>query len=112
AAMKLVSSLVRLNKADSVRQALAGVGVHGPGVAAMNDYAPQKHETTVWLGREYSLGFSAKLLIEVVVQDDEVDTVVDAIIKAARTGREGDGHVTVFPIEHRYNIHSGRRDVW
>jgi nitrogen regulatory protein P-II 1 len=85
--------------------------VDGVSVVEVHDHAPQKHERTVWLGHEYSLGFSVKIRLDIVVHDDQVDEVVGAIIKAARTGHHGDGHVMVLPLEHRYNIRDGNRDV-
>jgi nitrogen regulatory protein P-II 1 len=63
------------------------------------------------MGHEHSVGFSLKLRIEIVVHDDDVDEVVGTIIKTARTGCEGDGHVLVVAVEHRYNIRDGHRDV-
>jgi nitrogen regulatory protein P-II 1 len=109
--MKLISSVVRFSKFDEVKQALHSVRVDSLNVTERLDHAPQKHETTVWLGREYSLGFARKMQIDIVVHDDQVDEVVGAIIKAARTGHPGDGHVLVVPLEHRYNIRNGDRDV-
>lgn len=109
--MKLISSLVRPCKLDQVKQALGTVRVYSLNVAETHDHAPQAHPTTVWLGREYSLGFSPKIQIDVVVHDDDVDEVVGAIIKTARTGTDGDGHVLVLPVDHRYNIRNGDRDL-
>lgn len=109
--MKLISSLVRPCKLDEVKQALGAVRIYGLNVAETHDHAPQAHDTTVWLGREYSLGFSMKLQIDVIVHDDDVDEVVGAIIKSAGTGTDGDGHVLVLPVDHRYNIRNGDRDV-
>jgi nitrogen regulatory protein P-II 1 len=109
--MKLISSLVRPSKLDEVKEALNGVRVYNLNVAEKHDHAPQAHGTAVWLGHEYALGFSVKLQVDVVVHDDDVDAVVGAILKTARTGKEGDGHVLVLPVDHRYNIRSGDRDV-
>ena len=109
--MKLIRSFVRPDKLDEIKQALSGIHVRGLCVAETSDYAPQPHATTVWLGREYTHDCSAKLQIEVVVHDADVDEVVDAIIRAARTRREGDGDVMVLPVDHRYNISDGHRDV-
>jgi nitrogen regulatory protein PII len=109
--MKLISSLVRPSKLDAVKQALRNVCIDSLSVIEMHDHAPQKHDCTVWLGREYSLGVSAKLQVDVVVHDDQVDEVVGVIIKAARTGQLGDGHVLVIPLDHRYSIRDGHRDV-
>jgi nitrogen regulatory protein P-II 1 len=75
------------------------------------DHSPQKHETAVWMGREYSIGSSLKMEIRLVVHDDDVDEVVGAILRSARTGREGDGHVCVTSVDHRYDICKGQREV-
>ena len=109
--MKLIRSLVRPHKLDEIQEALSAIHVHGLNVVQANDYSPQDHGTTVWLGHEYRLACSVKLQLDVVVQDDDVDNVIGAIMKVARTCREGDGHVMVLPVEHRYDISSGRRDV-
>lgn len=109
--MKQISGIVRPEKLDDVKAALGRVQVLGMTVTEVRDHRPQNHDTTVWRGHEYSLGCSVKMAIELVVHDDMVDDVIQAIIRTARTGRTGDGHVTVLPVEHRYNICNGQRDV-
>lgn len=109
--MKLISSVVRPDKVDAVRHVLDRMQVGALTVAGVYDHAPQKHETTVWLGREYSLGYAHKHELSVVVHDDVVDDVVAAIIRTARTGEPGDGHVSVIALDHRYSIRTGERDV-
>jgi nitrogen regulatory protein P-II 1 len=109
--MKLIRSLVRPCKLDDVKRALGAVDVYALNVAETHDHSPQKHESAVWRGHEYSLGFSTKVQIDVVVHDEDVDEVVAAILKNARSGKEGDGHILVLPVDHRYNIRDGVRDV-
>jgi nitrogen regulatory protein P-II 1 len=109
--MKLITGLVRPDKVDAVKAALDQVHAGGMTVAEVRDHAPQQHESTVWRGREYSLGSSLKMQITLVVHDEAVDTVVAAIIRTARTGAAGDGHVAVTAVDHRYNIRTGERDV-
>jgi nitrogen regulatory protein P-II 1 len=109
--VKLVSTIVRPDKLDCVKKTLTQVGVYGLTVWEVRDHSPQRHETTVWLGHEYNLGSSMKVEIDVVVHDDDVDNVVSEIIRTARTGQAGDGFVSVLPVEHRYNIHNGEREV-
>ena len=75
------------------------------------DHSPQNHAIAVWKGREYSLGASLKMEILVVVHDDDVDRAIDLIISGARTGLAGDGYVCVVPVEHRYDIRTGLREV-
>jgi nitrogen regulatory protein P-II 1 len=109
--MKLVNGLVRPEKLDAIKKGLGGLNVVALTVAAARDHSPQRHDTTVWMGREYNIGSSLKVEIRVVVHDDDVDDVIDVIMRSARTGAAGDGHVCVMAIEHRYNICSGQRDV-
>jgi nitrogen regulatory protein P-II 1 len=109
--MKLISSLVRPDRVDGIKEGLRRVNVFAITVAEVRDHAPQEHETAVWRGREYDIGSSHKMEIHVVVHDDDVDEVIDAIMRAARTGKVGDGHVSVMSIDHRYDIRTGQRDV-
>jgi len=109
--MKLISGLVRPDRVDQIKAALEKLHVVGMTVAEVRDHWPQNHGTTVWKGHEYKLSFSIKMAIELVVHDDDVHDVVKVIINNARTGQIGDGHVSVLPIEHRYNIRNGERDV-
>ena len=109
--MKLISGLVRPDRVDQIKAALEKLHVVGMTVAEVRDHWPQNHGTTVWKGHEYKLSFSIKMAIELVVHDDDVHDVVKVIINNARTGQMGDGHVSVLPIEHRYNIRNGERDV-
>jgi nitrogen regulatory protein P-II 1 len=109
--MKLIRSLVRPEKVDVVRRVLDGLQVCAVTVSQVHDHAPQPYERAVWMGREYSLGFSHKRELTVVVHDDAVDDVVEAIIRTARTGQEGDGDVSVVPLDHRYSIRTGERCV-
>ena len=109
--MKLISGVVRPDKLEQVKAALERIHVIGMTVTEVRDHWPQNHGTTVWKGHEYTLGFSIKMAIELTVHDDDVHDVVNVIIDTARTGHAGDGHVSVVPIEHRYNIRNGARDV-
>jgi nitrogen regulatory protein P-II 1 len=96
---------------EAVKEALRGVNVVAFAIAEALDHSPQAHETIVWMGRVRSIGSSLKMEIRLVVHDDDVDEGIDAIMRSARTGRMGDGHVCVVPIEHRYNISTGQRDI-
>ena len=109
--MKLISSLVRAARLDAVKQALSGINVVALSVVEARDYAPQRHATTAWMGHLYALESSLKMEVQVVVHDDDVDEVVDLVMRAARTGTTGDGHICVMPVEHRYSISTGRREV-
>ena len=109
--MKLISSLVRPDKVDAVKEAIGKVGVVALTVAEARDHSPQKHQTITWMGQVRDIGSSLKMEIRLVVQDDDVDDVIGAIMRSARTGKAGDGHVCVTSIDHRYNICTGQRDV-
>jgi nitrogen regulatory protein P-II 1 len=109
--MKLISSLVRPDKVDAVKEALGKINVVALTVAETRDHSPQKHETIAWMGHLHNIGSSPKMEIRLVVHDDDVDEVISAIMKSARTGTVGDGHVCVTSVEHRYNICTGQRDV-
>jgi nitrogen regulatory protein P-II 1 len=108
--MKLISCIVRMEKLEAVKTALDRIQVSAIAAAEVHDYAPQKRETVVWRGHECDLGFSLKIAISVIVDDETVDETVKAIICAARTGQVGDGHVSVSPVDHRYSIRTGERE--
>ena len=109
--MKLISSVVRPDKLDDIRLGLRRVNVFMITAAQVVDHAPQNHGTTVWKGHEYTLDSSLKVEIKVVVGDEDVDQVIQVIMRAARTGHVGDGHVCVLPVEDRYDIFTGHRMV-
>jgi len=109
--MKLISSVIRPDKLDDIRLGLRHVNVSAITAAHVVDHAPQNHGTTVWKGHEYTLDSSLKVEIKVVVDDDDADQVIQVIMRAARTGHVGDGHVCVLPVDDRYDIFTGRRMV-
>jgi nitrogen regulatory protein P-II 1 len=109
--MKLISGIVRPEKVDAVKAALGKVRVCAVTVAAVHDYAPQAHGTTVWRGHEHRLVFSVKHELRFVVHDEDVDDAVEAFMRTARTGEEGDGYVSVISVDHRYNIRTGSREA-
>ena len=109
--MKLISSLIRLDKVEAVREALGRVNVVAFASAEARDYSPQSQTTIAWMGHLRSMDFSLKMEIRVVVHDDDVDEVIGAIMQSARTGKAGDGYVCVTPVEHRYNICTGQREA-
>jgi len=109
--MKLVKSIVRPDKVDEVRDALEKLKIAGMTVTDVRGHGRQKGHTAVYRGKEYSVTLLPKVEIEVVVPDDVVDDVIQAIIRAARTGEIGDGRVFVLPVEQGYNIRTGERDT-
>jgi len=109
--MKLIKAIVRPNKVDEVKDALAKLSVSGVTVTEVRGHGKQKGHTAVYRGKEYDVSLLPKMEIEVVVQDTSVDEVIGAIVQAARTGEIGDGRVFVIPVEQSYRIRTGERDV-
>jgi nitrogen regulatory protein PII len=109
--MKLVKSIVRPNKVDDVRTALEKLSLGGMTVTEVRGHGRQKGHTAIYRGKEYDVTLLPKVSIEVVIADDAVDEVIQAIIGAARTGEIGDGRVFVLPVEQTYNIRTGERDA-
>jgi len=109
--MKLISSLIRLDKMEAVKEALGKVNIVAFATAEARDHSPQTQTTIAWMGHVRSMDFSLKMELRVVVHDDDVDEVIGAIMQSARTGKAGDGYVCVTPVEHRYNICTGQREA-
>lgn len=110
--MKLIRSVVNPEKVEGIREALAKMDVSGLTLTEVRDHVPQQVQTVmVWRGRRLTTSFFERVEIDVVVHDDDVDDVVTVILGTARTGKIGDGYVAVMPIDHRYNIRNGARDV-
>jgi nitrogen regulatory protein P-II 1 len=105
--MKTVIAVVKPFKVDDVKAALQAVGVTGLTVSEARGFGRQRGHTEVYRGAEYQVDFVPKSRIEVWVDDDQVDGVVDAIVKAARTGKIGDGKVAVAPLEEVVRIRTG-----
>ena len=108
--MKLITSIIKPFKVDEVREALAEIGVTGLTVTEVKGFGRQKGHTELYRGAEYVVDFLPKVKVEVVVPNDRVETVTEAIIKAARTGKIGDGKIFVSPIEHAIRIRTGEKD--
>ena len=108
--MKLITSIIKPFKVDEVREALAEIGVTGLTVTEVKGFGRQKGHTELYRGAEYVVDFLPKVKVEVVVPNDRVETVTEAIVKAARTGKIGDGKIFVNPIEHAIRIRTGEED--
>ena len=109
--MKLVKAIVRPNKVDEIKDALAACNVGGMTVTEVRGHGRQRGHSAVYRGREYEVSLLPKMKIETVVPDDMVEDVINAIMSAARTGEIGDGRVFVIPVEESRNIRTGERDV-
>jgi nitrogen regulatory protein PII len=109
--MKLVKAIIRPNKVDDVKDALDKLHVSGMTVSEVRGHGRQKGHTAVYRGKEYNVSLLPKMEVEVVVPDDILESTIQAIIGAARTGEIGDGRVFVTPVDHAYHIRTGERDV-
>jgi len=107
--MKLVTAIVKPFKLDDVKDALSDVGLGGMTVSEVQGFGRQAGHTEIYRGSEYRVDFIPKVRIEILVADDRVDTVVDAIIGAGRTGKIGDGKVWVSSLEQLVRIRTGER---
>jgi nitrogen regulatory protein PII len=108
--MKLVSAIIKPFKLDDVREALGEAGVQGITVTEVKGFGRQKGHTELYRGAEYVVDFLPKVRIDVVVPEDQVDPVVDAVSNAAKTGKIGDGKIFVSPVEKVVRIRTGETD--
>jgi len=105
--MKKIEAIIKPFKLEDVREALMEIGVTGLTATEVKGFGRQKGHTELYRGAEYVVDFIPKAKLEVVVDDDRVDVCVDAIIKAARTGKIGDGKIFVTPVERAIRIRTG-----
>jgi nitrogen regulatory protein PII len=109
--MKLIMAIIKPFKLDDVREALTPLGVQGLTVSEVKGFGRQKGQTEIYRGAEYHVNFLPKVKIEVVVASDLADQVVEAIVKAAHTGKIGDGKIFVIDIERAVRIRTGELDT-
>jgi nitrogen regulatory protein PII len=102
--MKKVEAIIKPFKLEEVKEALAGVGVEGMTVSEVKGFGRQKGHTEIYRGSEYTVDFLPKIKVEVVLPDKLVAEVVEAVVKAAKTGKIGDGKVFISPIENAIRI--------
>lgn len=102
--MKKLEAIIKPFKLDDVKEALSGIGVEGMTVTEVKGFGRQKGHTEIYRGSEYTVDFLPKIKLELVVADTVVDDAVKAIVKAAKTGKIGDGKVFVSPIENAIRI--------
>ena len=105
--MKKIEAIVKPFKLDEVRESLSEVGVTGLTVTEVKGFGRQKGHTELYRGAEYVVDFLPKVKIEVVVAEKQVESAIEAIIKAARTGKIGDGKIFVTAVEHVVRIRTG-----
>jgi nitrogen regulatory protein P-II 1 len=107
--MKKIEAVIKPFKLEEVKDALTEIGIQGLTVSEVKGFGRQKGHTELYRGAEYVVDFIPKIKIEVVVPDNIVEKVVEAIVNAARTGRIGDGKVFIIPVEDAVRIRTGER---
>jgi len=105
--MKKIEAVIKPFKLEEVKEALSDFGIVGMTVTEVKGFGRQKGQTEIYHSNEYSVDFLPKIKIEVVLSEDKVDEAVDAILKAARTGKIGDGKIFVMPVEEVVRIRTG-----
>jgi nitrogen regulatory protein P-II 1 len=105
--MKVVVAVVKPHKLDEVKEALRDVGVSGLTTTDVEGFGRQRGHTEVYRGAEYQVDFVPKVKVEILVADDQTQGVVDAVTKAARTGKIGDGKIWVMQVEQVVRIRTG-----
>ena len=105
--MKLVTAIIKPFKLDEVREALSAIGVQGVTVTEVKGFGRQKGHTELYRGAEYVVDFLPKVKLEVAVTDEQLDAVLDAIVKKANTGKIGDGKIFVFDLQQVVRIRTG-----
>ena len=107
--MKMIKSIIRPNKVDDVKDALAKLNISGMTVTEVRGHGKQKGHTAIYRGKEYNVSLLPKMEIEIVVPDSIADEAIKAIVEAARTGEIGDGKIFILPVEEVIRIRTGER---
>ena len=107
--MKKIEAIIKPFKLEDVKEALKDIGVQGLTVTEVKGFGRQKGHTELYRGAEYVIDFLPKIKLEIVVAEDEVVKVVDAITESAKTGKIGDGKIFIFPMEEVIRIRTGER---
>ena len=108
--MKKIEAIIKPFKLDEVREALSTLGVSGLTVTEVKGFGRQKGHTELYRGAEYVVDFLPKVKVEVVVKDEDVERCIECIVKAAKTGKIGDGKIFVTPVEQVVRIRTGEID--
>jgi nitrogen regulatory protein P-II 1 len=105
--MKKIEAIIKPFKLDEVKDALNGIGIKGMTMSEVKGYGRQKGHTEIYRGAEYVVDFIPKIKLEIIVEDEQVDQVIDTILKMARTGKIGDGKIFVLPVERVIRVRTG-----
>ena len=109
--MKLVTAIIKPHQLDEVKEALEAFGVAGMTISEASGYGRQRGHSEVYRGAEYTVDFVPKVRVEVLVDDIDATSVADVILKAAQTGRIGDGKIWTVPVEDVVRVRTGERGV-
>ena len=107
--MKLVTAVIKPYQLDAVKEALHALGVAGLTVSEVQGYGRQKGHTEVYRGAEYTVEFLPKIKVEILVDEEDAEDVVDVVVRAARTGKIGDGKVWATTVENVVRVRTGER---
>ncbi len=107
--MKLIRAIIKPFKLEEVKSALADTGIDGMTITEVKGFGRQKGHTEIYRGSEYTVDFLPKVKIEVIVTDEKVGPVIDAVVAAARTGKIGDGKIFVLPLDEVIRIRTDER---
>ncbi|GAB3668528.1 P-II family nitrogen regulator [Nocardioides korecus] len=108
--MKILTAVIKPHKWEDVRTALEAVGVTGMTVSEVSGYGRQKGHTEVYRGAEYDIALVPKVRLEIVLDDEDAEAVLEAVVGAAQTGRIGDGKVWISPVDTVVRVRTGDRD--
>jgi nitrogen regulatory protein P-II 1 len=107
--VKKIEAIIKPFKVDDVKDALSGIGIKGMTVSEVKGYGRQKGHKEIYRGAEYIVDFIPKAKLEIIVDTPQVDEVIDTIIKAANTGKIGDGKIFVLPVEDVIRVRTGEK---
>ncbi|MGC0416753.1 P-II family nitrogen regulator [Embleya sp. AB8] len=107
--MKLITAVIKPHRLDDVKNALQAFGVHGLTVTEASGYGRQRGHTEVYRGAEYQVDLVPKVRIEVLADDEDADELLEVLVKAARTGKIGDGKAWIVPVDSVVRVRTGER---
>ena len=109
--MKMIKAIIKPFKLEEVKEALADIGIEGMTVTEVKGFGRQKGHAEIYRGSEYTVELLPKIVLDICVPSDMVDKTVITIIKAAQTGKIGDGKIFVSPVEQAYRIRTGEKGI-
>jgi nitrogen regulatory protein P-II 1 len=107
--MKKIEAIVKPHKLEEIKEALNEIGIKGMTVTEVKGYGRQKGHKEIYRGAEYQVDFMPKIKIEIILEKEQVDKVVETILKSARTGKIGDGKIFILPVEEVIRIRTGEQ---